>query len=196
MDAFWLCFLPLLVAVDAIGIVPLFIGLTEPVVPAQRQRILRQSVFTATAVALAFVFGGNALLRVLGVTVADFMVAGGALLFVFSLSDLIAPQRGSGVPADSLGAVPLGVPLLAGPAVLTTSMLLVDQYGRLPTAIAVIANMILAWVTLRFAELIHRLLGATGTRVIQRVMLLLLAAIAVMTVRKGVEVFLHLGSPG
>jgi multiple antibiotic resistance protein len=196
MDAFWLCFLPLLVAVDAIGIVPLFIGLTEPVVPAQRQRILRQSVFTASAVALAFVFGGNALLRILGITVADFMVAGGALLFVFSLSDLIAPQRASGLSADSFGAVPLGVPLLAGPAVLTTSMLLVDQYGRLPTAIAVIANMILAWVTLRFAELIHRLLGATGTRVIQRVMLLLLAAIAVMTVRKGVEVFLHAGSPG
>jgi multiple antibiotic resistance protein len=194
MDAFWLCFLPLLVAVDAIGIVPLFIGLTESVVPKQRQSILRQSVFTATAVALAFVFGGSALLRVLGITVADFMVAGGALLFVFSLSDLIAPQRASGLTADSFGAVPLGVPLLAGPAVLTTSMLLVEQYGQLPTAAAVIANMILAWVTLRFAELIHRLLGATGTRVVQRVMLLLLAAIAVMTMRKGVEVFL--GSPG
>jgi multiple antibiotic resistance protein len=195
MDAFWLCFLPLLVAVDAIGIVPLFIGLTQPFLPAQRQRVLRQSVLTAAVVALAFVFGGNALLRALGITVADFMVAGGALLFVFSLSDLIAPQRASGLPAaDSFGAVPLGVPLLAGPAVLTTSMLLVDQYGQLPTAVAVIANMILAWVTLRFAPLIHRLLGATGTRVIQRVMLLLLAAIAVMTMRKGVEVFL--GSPG
>jgi len=196
MDAFWSCFLPLLVAVDAIGIVPLFIGLTQPVSPVRRGRILRQSVLTATAVALAFVFGGNALLRVLGITIADFMVAGGALLFVFSLSELIAPQRASELPADSFGAVPLGVPLLAGPAVLTTSMLLVAQYGQLPTAIAVIANMALAWVALRFAELIHRLLGATGTRVIQRVMLLLLAAIAVMTVRKGVEAFLHLGSPG
>jgi len=193
MDAFWLCFLPLLVAVDAIGIVPLFIGLTESLPPGQRQRILGQSVLTATAVALAFVFGGSALLRVLGITVADFMVAGGALLFVFSLSDLIAPQRASGLPVDSLGAVPLGVPLLAGPAVLTTSMLLVEQYGQLPTALAVIANMGLAWATLRAAQLIHRLLGATGTRVIQRVMLLLLAAIAVMTMRKGVEAFL--GSP-
>ena len=193
MDAFWLCFLPLLVAVDAIGIVPLFIGLTESLPPGQRQRILGQSVLTATAVALAFVFGGSALLRVLGITVADFMVAGGALLFVFSLSDLIAPQRASGLAVDSLGAVPLGVPLLAGPAVLTTSMLLVEQYGQLPTALAVIANMGLAWATLRAAQLIHRLLGATGTRVIQRVMLLLLAAIAVMTMRKGVEAFL--GSP-
>jgi multiple antibiotic resistance protein len=196
MDVFWLCFLPLLVAVDAIGIVPLFISLTERVERAQRRRIILQSVLTATAVALAFVFGGSVFLRVLGITVADFMVAGGTLLFVFSLSDLIAPQRASGLEADGLGAVPLGVPLLAGPAVLTTSLLLVDQYGRLATAVAVVTNMMLAGITLRFADVLHRLLGAIGTRVIQRVMLLLLAAIAVMTVRKGVEAFLLAAPPG
>jgi multiple antibiotic resistance protein len=196
VDVFWLCFLPLLVAVDAIGIVPLFIALTERVARAQRRRIIGQSVLTATAVALAFVFGGSAFLRLLGITVADFMVAGGTLLFVFSLSDLIVPQRASGLEADGVGAVPLGVPLLAGPAVLTTSILLVDQYGRLATAVAVVTNMILAGITLRFADLLHRLLGATGTRVVQRVMLLLLAAIAVMTVRKGVEAFLRAAPPG
>ena len=191
MDAFWLCFLPLLVAVDAIGIVPLFLSLTERLDRQRRQRIILQSVLTATAVALVFVFGGNALLRLLGVTVADFMVAGGALLFVISLSDLIAPQRASELDADGLGAVPLGVPLLAGPAVLTTSLLLVDQYGRLTTVVALVANMALAGSVLRFSDVLHRLLGATGTRVFQRVMLLLLAAIAVMTVRKGVESFMH-----
>lgn len=195
MDAFWLCFLPLLVAVDAIGIVPLFISLTDRLDRQRRQRIILQSVLTATAVALVFVFGGNALLRLLGVTVADFMVAGGALLFVISLSDLIAPQRASGLDADALGAVPLGVPLLAGPAVLTTSLLLVDQYGRFITTVALVANMALAGIVLRFSDLLHRVLGATGTRVFQRVMLLLLAAIAVMTVRKGVESFMHTAVP-
>jgi multiple antibiotic resistance protein len=195
MNGFWLCFLPLLVAVDAIGIVPLFISLTERLGRQRRQRIILQSVLTATAVALVFVFAGNALLRLLGITVPDFMVAGGALLFVFSLSDLITPQRASGLDADDLGAVPLGVPLLAGPAVLTTSLLLVDQYGRLATTVALVANMALAGIVLRFADILHRLLGATGTRVFQRVMLLLLAAIAVMTVRKGVESFLQAAVP-
>jgi len=195
MDAFWLCFLPLLVAVDAIGMVPLFLSLTERLDRQRRRHIILQSVLTATAVALVFVFGGNALLRLLGITVADFMVAGGALLFVFSLSDLIAPQRASELDADGLGAVPLGVPLLAGPAVLTTSLLLADQYGRVTTTVALLVNMALAGIVLRFSDVLHRLLGATGTRVFQRVMLLLLAAIAVMTVRKGVESFMHTALP-
>jgi multiple antibiotic resistance protein len=191
MSAFWLCFVPLFVAVDAFGIVPLFMGLTEGSDALVRRRIILQSVLTATLVTLAFVFAGSAFLRLLGITVADFMVAGGALLFALSLSELIAPHRSSSVETDVLGAVPLGVPLLAGPAVLTTSMLLVEQYGRAVTIGAVMANMVVAGAVLWFSGAIYRVVGATGARVLQRVTLLLLAAIAVMTVRKGLESFLH-----
>src|ERR1700675_4788027 len=122
-QTFWLCFVPLFVAVDAFGILPLFMALTERMEPVRRHRIILQSVLTATAVTLAFVLAGSAFLRLLGITVPDFMVAGGALLFVLSLSELISPHKTTEVEADELGAVPLGVPLLAGPAVLTTSML-------------------------------------------------------------------------
>jgi multiple antibiotic resistance protein len=192
MTEFWLCFVPVFVAVDAVGILPLFLGLTEGLSVAQRRRVIRQSVATATAVALVFVLLGSALLRLLGITVADFMVAGGALLFVLSLADLVGRgPHAADVDGGTMGAVPLGVPLLAGPAVLTASLLLVDQYGRWLTSAAVVANMMLAAVVLLFADPIHRVLGSTGTRVAQRVTLLLLAAIAVMTVRKGVEAFLR-----
>jgi multiple antibiotic resistance protein len=191
MEAFWLCFVPLFVAVDAFGILPLFMGLTEGADRRLRRRIIGQSVLTATLVTLAFVFAGGAFLRLLGITVADFMVAGGVLLFALSLSELIAPHRTTQVQSDVLGAVPLGVPLLAGPAVLTTSMLLVEQYGRVITIAAVIANMLLAGTVLWFDGVIHRVVGTTGARVLQRVTLLLLAAIAVMTVRKGLESFLR-----
>ena len=191
MQAFWLCFVPLFVAVDAFGILPLFLGLTEGSEPLLRRRIILQSVLTAALVTLAFVFAGTAFLRLLGITVADFMVAGGALLFALSLSELIAPHRATEARSDVLGAVPLGVPLLAGPAVLTTSMLLVEQHGRSITIVAVIGNMLLAGAILWFSGAIYRVLGTTGTRVLQRVTLLLLAAIAVMTVRKGLESFLR-----
>jgi len=191
MQAFWLCFVPLFVAVDAFGILPLFMGLTEGSEPRLRHRIILQSVLTATLVTLAFVFAGTGLLRLLGITVADFMVAGGSLLFALSLIELIAPHRTTEVRSDVLGAVPLGVPLLAGPAVLTTSMLLVEQHGRWLTIGAVIANMLLGGAILWFAGAIYRVLGTTGTRVLQRVTLLLLAAIAVMTVRKGLESLLR-----
>ena len=191
MQAFWLCFVPLFVAVDAFGILPLFITLTEGSDIVARRRIIFQSVLTATLVTLIFVVAGGAFLHLLGITVADFMVAGGVLLFTLSLTELIAPHRTTQVASDDLGAVPLGVPLLAGPAVLTTSMLLSEQYGRPVTIAAVIANMFLAGAVLWFAGIIYRALGATGTRVLQRVTLLLLAAIAVMTVRKGLESFLR-----
>jgi multiple antibiotic resistance protein len=192
MTAFWLCFVPLFVAVDAMGILPMFLGLTDGLSVAERRRVIGQSVATATGVALVFVLFGSVLLRLLGITVADFMVAGGALLFVLSLSDLVSrEQHTAQLDRGTLGAVPLGVPLLAGPAVLTASLLLVDQYGRWMTSAALFANMIVAAVVLLFADAIHRVLGSNGTRIAQRVTLLLLAAIAVMTVRKGVEAFLR-----
>jgi multiple antibiotic resistance protein len=196
MDDFLLCFVPLFVAVDAIGVLPVFLGLTERLSPAQRRRLIVQSVLTATAVAFVFVVGGSVLLRLLGITVADFMVAGGALLFVFSLTDLIAPHKAQALESGSVGVVPIGVPLLAGPAVLTASVLLADQYGRAPVSAALVANMLLAGVVLALSGPINRALGTSGARVIQRVTLLLLAAIAVMTIRKGVEVFLHGGAGG
>ncbi|HTT39473.1 MAG TPA: MarC family protein [Burkholderiales bacterium] len=196
MNNFLLCFVPLFVAVDAIGVLPVFLGLTERLSPAQRQQLVVHSVLTATVVAFLFALGGSLLLRLLGITVADFMVAGGALLFVFSLTDLILQHKPQPLDSGSLGVVPIGVPLLAGPAVLTVSMLLADQYGRALVSAALAANMVLAGVVLTLSGPIHRALGTSGARVVQRIMLLLLAAIAVMTMRKGVEVFLHGGAGG
>jgi len=192
MTEFWLCLVPLFVAVDAIGIVPLFLGMTEGLGPVARRHVIVQSVVTAAGVALVFVFFGSGLLRLLGIGVADFMVAGGVLLFGFSLKDLLAPARPEpGVDRAAVGAVPLGVPLLAGPAVLTSCLLLADQHGAWPTAAAVVLNLMLAAVVFAFAGRVHRLLGGTGTRIVQRVTLLLLASIAVMTVRKGLEQLLR-----
>lgn len=93
MKSFWLCFVPLFVAVDALGVLPMFIGLTEGLDDGQRRRAVRQSVVTAAGVALAFLAIGTGLFRLLGITVADFMIAGGILLFVISLSDLLRLEK-------------------------------------------------------------------------------------------------------
>jgi multiple antibiotic resistance protein len=126
MKSFWLCFVPLFVAVDAVGILPLFMSLTEGLETRKLRRIISQSVITAIAVALVFLVLGKALMDLLGITIADFMVAGGILLFVISLNDVLATEKAQQhtVDPDSLGAVPLGVPLISGPAVLTTTLLL------------------------------------------------------------------------
>jgi len=81
LKSFWLCFVPLFVAVNAIGVLPMFISLTEGLDIRRVRRVLYQSVVTATVVGLSFLAVGQAVLRLLGITVADFVVAGGTLLF-------------------------------------------------------------------------------------------------------------------
>lgn len=181
------CFVPLFVAVDAIGVLPFFISLTEGLAAERRRRIVMQSVLTAGTVALAFTLVGRPGLRALGVSVSDFMMAGGLLLFALSLRDLLSVGKGHGrVDLETLGAVPIGVPLITGPAVLTTCMLLADQHGLVPTLAATVANVLIAGVVFWFAQPIARALGGAGAKILSKMAALLLAAIGVMMVRRGV----------
>lgn len=187
IHAFFLCFVPLFVAVDAVGVLPFFLSLTATAPVAQRRRIVLQSVLTAVLVALIFLWLGQAVLRLLGITVQDFMIAGGLLLFVIAMRDMLTLDVRRGVvDLESLGVVPIGVPLITGPAVLTTSLLLLNEQGAAPTALAIVVNIALAGGILAGAGLLYKVLGNAGTRAVSKIASLLLAAIAVMMVRKGV----------
>ena len=187
MKSFWLCFVPLFVAVDAIGVLPMFMGFTQDMDSGRIRRILYQSVITAIAVALIFLTGGTAILKLLGITVSDFMIAGGILLFVISMSDLLSMETSQRrIDPESLGAVPLGVPLITGPAVLTTSILLMNEYGFFLTALSVVVNILIAGLVFSLAGPINRILGRAGAKTLSKIASLLLAAIAVMIVRKGI----------
>jgi multiple antibiotic resistance protein len=188
---FLLCFVPLFVAVDAIGVLPMFMGLTEDVDKKQVRRIVLQSVATAMAVSLAFVAIGELLLRLLGITVADFMIAGGSLLFGLSLTDLLTfEKQHRRIDAESLGAVPVGVPLIVGPAVLTTTILLMHQQGVRNTSIALVINILFAGVVLWFSDAVLKVLGKVGAKTVSKLANILLAAIGVMMVRKGIMIFI------
>ena len=113
------------------------------------------------------------------------MVAGGVILFCIAILDLLKPGKERRMPPQEMGAVPLGTPLIAGPAVLTTSLMLVDQYGLSVTLVAVSVNILLAGLTFNCADTLIRVLGKAGASALSKVMALLLAAIAIMMVRKG-----------
>jgi len=191
MLEFWLCFVPLFVAVDAIGVLPMFLSLTEGFDAAKVRRIIAQSMITAIVVALLFLAIGKFVLHFLGITVADFMIAGGILLLTISVSDILSPEkRQRQVDPESVGAVPVGVPLIVGPAVLTTMIALAGQYGFLWTIAAAMINILIAGLVFRTSGSIIRVLGKAGARVISKLASLLLAAIAVMMIRKGITAFL------
>jgi multiple antibiotic resistance protein len=187
MADFWLCFFPMFVAVDAVGILPLFMHLTEGIERQSVRKVIVQSMITALAVALVFLALGRWIFQYLGITVADFLIAGGILLFTISVIDVITVEkRIAQVDADSLGAVPIGVPLIVGPAVLTTIFVLVGEYGIMPAVAATVANIIIAGAVFWLAAPINRILGRSGSRTLSKLAGILLAAIAVMMVRKGI----------
>ncbi len=187
MKDFWLCFVPIFVAVDAIGVLPMFISFTQEIDLRRKRIIIWQSVVTASIVALVFLFVGTSLMKILGITIADFMVAGGILLFIISTTDLITNEKiQRKLDPESLGAVPLGVPLIAGPALLTTSILQLNEHGFLTTTLAVISNILVAGIVFMFSESINRFLGKAGSKIASKIASLLLASIGVMIVRKGI----------
>ncbi len=178
-------------AVDAIGVLPLFVALTDGYDPKKFPRLILQSILTASVVTLCFLYFGQSILTFLGITVYDFMIAGGILLLSISLGDLLTGEKMQRqTDPDTIGAVPIGVPLIAGPAVLTTTLLLANQHGQLVTTVAVITNIIIAGLIFLFARPITKVLGKNGTRTISKVASLLLTAIAVMLIRKGVMAFI------
>ncbi len=185
-----LAFIPLFVAVDAIGLLPLFVSLTANLKPAQKDRIIIQSMITASGLALGFILVGKAVFHFLGITIGDFMIAGGVILFGIAISDLITGVQRRKASTDELGVVPLGTPMIVGPAVLTTCLVIIPDYGITATLISMLLNIALAGLLLKLSSKLVSFLGEAGTKALSKVISLLLAAIAVMLVRKGLEQFL------
>jgi len=184
-----LSFIPLFVAVDAIGTIPIFLSLVEGSSKNQRNKIILDAVVTAVAVAIIFMFIGTWVFSLLGITIPDFQIAGGALLFVIAVR-LLLPGAQKSVLTSSrdkdIGVFPLGTPLITGPAVLATTLMMLNSFGFIPTLVALVLNMFFVWITLVKTDTIMKLIGPSGTRALSKIMYILLAAIAVMMIRHGI----------
>jgi len=191
--AYILTFIPIFVAVDVLGILPIFFSLVESLEPSERKRVIFQSVLTAFAVGLGFMFLGKAVFLIIGLLVADFKIAGGLVLLVLSLMDLLSPEKKRREPTSSMGVVPLGTPLIVGPAVLTTIIMLIDIYGIIPTITSFIVNMMIVWFVFFNSDYIIRILGNAGSKAVSKVASLILASIGVMMIRKGIMDIIKLG---
>ena len=181
-----LTFIPLFVAVDVVAVVFVYLGIGMPLDEAARRRLVFEATMTAAAVGVGFLLVGDAVLYVLGVTVGDFQVAGGVVLLVLSIYDLLHPELPLRQPGAHPGVVPLGIPMIVGPATLTTLLTVARTYGYTMTLMAFALNLVIVWAALRWASLIGRVLGDAGCRAITKVFSLVLAAIAVTFVRRGV----------
>ncbi|MBN2354112.1 MAG: MarC family protein [Spirochaetales bacterium] len=190
IETFFLAFIPIFVAIDAVGVLPLFLSFTEGYTRKERVRIILQSIITALIIAVAFLFLGDLIFRFLGISVGDFMVAGGAVLFCIAIIEIVNPRKRQRMPGKDFGAVPLGTPLIAGPAVLTTSLILATQHGVIVTLVSLAVNIAITGGIFFLSDFLIRIIGDTGAKAMSKVTSLLLAAIAVMMVRKGIFIFI------
>lgn len=179
-------FIPLFVAIDPIGLAAVFLAMSVGVPLARRKTIANQAAWTGGLVALGFLFLGQSVFTALGITVSDFQIAGGLILFILAARDLMHSAAEEPVKlADDFGVVPLGMPLIAGPASITTLLLLVQTLGWLVTLAALVANLVIVVLAFAYSEWIGSKISATGMRAISKIVSLLLAAIAVNMIRHG-----------
>jgi multiple antibiotic resistance protein len=195
MTSFLLAFIPLFVAIDPIGNIPLFIGLTQGFSSVIKRRLALQAVATGLLVGLTFGTFGHKIFMLIGISADDFRIAGGVLLLILSIKEIFGStvKMTNTNPEDKLiGVVPLGIPLIAGPAMMTTLLILHDIQPFNMILTALLANMVIALLLLFFAEEIVSLLGDQIARAAAKIIAIFLAAIGIMMIRKGLQSIFHL----
>jgi multiple antibiotic resistance protein len=187
-----LAFVPLFFAMNVIGVVPIFLNLTEDLSPQEKSNLTRNACFAVLGVSVLFVFAGAAIFAAMGITADDFRVGGGIIILIIAIVDLVFKQEKSRrdpsatVDASGLGIVPVGIPLIVGPAALTTMLMLVDKYGYFMTIVVLALNLAAVYAIFTKSYLIVRVLRPGGIKVFSKVASLFLAAIAVMMIRVGI----------
>lgn len=186
LQAFLMSLIPIMVALDAPGTLPLYVGMTEGMKKQERTRVVRQSILTAFLVTVGFVVLGRAVFKALGILVEDFMIAGGVILLIIAINDILQAGEKKMPRSAEFGVVPMGTPLIAGPAMITTALVLVGVHGYVPVFLALVVNLLLAWFILAQAERIIGVIGISGSRAFAKVISLILAAFAVKMMRSGI----------
>ncbi len=179
----------LFIIVDPLGNIPIFTGLTGNMEVPARKKVYNTAVLVGFILLLVFAFTGQEILNLFGLSIYSFEVAGGILLLIIAIRILISGVHETVESPESIGAVPIAIPLLVGPGAITTTIFNLQAYGTLTAILAVVAVLSLTWIILRYINGIYKFLGKTGSLVIARVMALLIAAIATQYILTGVTHF-------
>lgn len=204
---FLLIFIPLFVVIDPAGALPIFLAITDRFSQQQRRRIALRAASVAAVTGILFVVLGQMILWFLGLRFEDFQIAGGLLLLILAIIDLLiqgkpAVEEIAADPTQTVGVVPLAVPLIVGPATMTTSLLLVNTYSQAynqhfgapygqaivvaMVCVALVISIAILLVTLWHSNRIVALVGRNTMAVVNKIVMILIAAIAVGLIRQGI----------
>lgn len=186
-------FLSIFVAMNVLGVLPLFMGLTEGMTLTVRRALVKRATATGFGIAIVILLAGQFIFQTLGITVDDLRIGGGLILLVLSITDLLfsnlTRQPGKNDDGNSgadLAVVPLGTPLIVGPAAITAILVLQNSAGYAPTIVALVANLSITYVVFYFGPALIALIGNGAARAFAKVATLFLAAIAIALIRTGI----------
>jgi len=187
LESFVLTFVPLFIVIDALGNLPFVISFSEGMSKHERRRTIHIAILTALIVGLAFLFFGQFILNVMGISVGSFAIAGGIILLVLSIKYMITGRMVETIKEEMVAIVPIGTPLVVGPATITTLLLLVTQFSLYMVLLSFGLNLLIAWGIFLLSNWIVSFMGKGGLRAVSNVFNLLLAAIAVSMIIKGLN---------
>lgn len=186
-QSFLLTFVPLFIVIDAVGNLPFVISLSDEMSPRERSVMIRSAVITAAVLGFFFLFLGQAILNVMGISVGSFAIGGGIILLVLSVNYMIGGRSMDYIKEEMVAIVPIGTPLTVGPATITTLLLLATQFPIYWVVLSFALNIFIVWLIFMGSTRIMRFLGRGGIRAISKIATLLLAAIAVNMIIKGLS---------
>jgi multiple antibiotic resistance protein len=179
-------FIPLFVAIDVFYIAPVYMVMTRQFDQKEKDAVALKSVVVSFVICVLFIGLGNFIFRTMGITVNDFKIAGGLLLLVFAVLEMTKSNEIKAAEGADVGIAPLAVPLIVGPAVLTTLFILVENFGVAATLAGLLLNLALVWLVFKGSRLIVSVVGTNTILVASKLLAVLLAAFAVMFIRIGV----------
>ena len=191
MLSFWndfvLTFIPLFIVIDTMGNLPIVLTLSDGMTTKERNRMIHVAMLTATVVGLIFLFFGRFILDVMNISVGSLTIAGGLILLILSVRYLVSGRVIEAQREEMVAVVPIGTPLVVGPATITTLLLLSVDYPLGIILLSLAVNLFISWIAFLLGNRIGNFLGKGGLKAVSQVFNLLLSAIAVSMIIHGLK---------
>jgi multiple antibiotic resistance protein len=170
----------LFAVIDVIGSIPIILNLKQNVGQIHAAKVS----FISLAIMLVFLFVGNSILNIIGISIGDFAIAGSILLFIIAFEMILGIRISKEETSNhTASVVPLAFPLIAGTGTLSTLLSIRAEYNIVSIVIAIIINVIVVYFVLRYLHLVERFLGPSGISILKKVFGIILLALAIKLFR-------------
>lgn len=186
MEGLLEAFITLFVIMDPVGNLPIFMSMTKGMPINEIKKNVDKSILVAAILLFLFLFLGIRIFDFFNINLNSFQIAGGIILLILGITYVLGITHKFMKTHGNDLSIPIGTPLLTGPGVITITIILVKENGTYVTVIAAFLTLLATWLILWNASKLYKILGEHWTNVISRVMGIILAAIAVDFITKGI----------